>query len=161
MQQGRNSSGGQGVPDRAAEEQATTRGRKMVRKAFQGRIFLRDCCRFSPGTAYIVPLTHACVRGLPCFLVVCCAPARAAHASAHICGVGSDRSRVRSRYVCVPCKRCTAGCLGTKSGTVRAHFGPMTSFMVYLKPSGPYSYITGVFKSRGTVYRVALSFMYS
>ena len=23
-------------------------------KAFQGRIFLRDCCRFSPGTAYIV-----------------------------------------------------------------------------------------------------------
>ena len=26
----------------------------MVRKAFQGRIFLRDCCRFSPGTAYIV-----------------------------------------------------------------------------------------------------------
>ena len=54
MQQGRKSSGGQGLPDRAAEEQATTRGRKMVRKAFQGRIFLRDCCRFSPGTAYIV-----------------------------------------------------------------------------------------------------------
>ena len=26
----------------------------MVRKGFQGRIFLRDCCRFSPGTAYIV-----------------------------------------------------------------------------------------------------------
>jgi len=26
----------------------------MVRKAFQGRFFLRDCCRFSPGTAYIV-----------------------------------------------------------------------------------------------------------
>ena len=26
----------------------------MVRKAFQGRIFLRDCCRFCPGTAYIV-----------------------------------------------------------------------------------------------------------
>ena len=72
------------------------------------------------------PLTRACVRGLPCFLVVCCAPARAAHAFAHICGVGSDRSRVRSRYVCVPCKRCTAGCLGTNSGTVRAHFVPMT-----------------------------------
>jgi hypothetical protein len=31
--------------------------------------------------------------------------------------------------VCVPYKRCTAGCLGTKSGTVRAHFGPMTSCM--------------------------------
>ena len=68
------------------------------------------------------PLTRACVRGLPCFLVVCCAPARAAHASAHICGVGSDRSRVRSRYVCVPCKRCTAGCLGIKT-TKAALFG--------------------------------------
>ena len=29
-------------------------GRKRVRKGFQGRIFLRDCFRFSPGTAYIV-----------------------------------------------------------------------------------------------------------
>ena len=54
MQQGRNSSGGQGLPARAAEEQATTRGRKMVRKAFQDRIFLRACIRFCPGTAYIV-----------------------------------------------------------------------------------------------------------
>ena len=26
----------------------------MVRKAFQGRIFLRACFRFCPGTAYIV-----------------------------------------------------------------------------------------------------------
>ena len=68
MQQGRNSSGGQGVPDRAAEEQATTRGRKMVRKAFQGRIFLRDCCRFSPGTAYIVVLQEdSCfLKRTPC-----------------------------------------------------------------------------------------------
>jgi hypothetical protein len=69
--------------------------------------------------------TRACVRGLPCFLVVCCSPARAAHASAHICGVGSGRSRVRSRCVCVPCKRCTTGCLGTKkrhcSGAFRSH----------------------------------------
>jgi hypothetical protein len=39
VQQGRKSSSGQGLPDRAAEEQATTRGRKMVRKALQGRIF--------------------------------------------------------------------------------------------------------------------------
>ena len=54
MQQGRKSSGGQGLPDRAAEEQATTREKNMVRKGFQGRIFLRDCFRFSPGTAYIV-----------------------------------------------------------------------------------------------------------
>ena len=62
MQQGRKSSGGQGLPDRAAEEQATTRGRKRVRKAFQGRIFLRACIRFCPGTAYIVRLC-ARVRG--------------------------------------------------------------------------------------------------
>jgi hypothetical protein len=54
MQQGRKSSGGQGLPDRAAEEQATTRGRKRVRKGFQGRCFLSACIRFSPGTAYIV-----------------------------------------------------------------------------------------------------------
>ena len=33
--------------------------------------------------------------------------------------------------MCVPCKRCTAGCLGTKSGTVRAHFGPMCHDMIY------------------------------
>ena len=68
MQKGSKSGGGQGSPDRAAEEQATTRGRKMVRKAFQGRIFLRDCFRFSPGTAYIV---------------VKCAPPQAA-AAAHV-----------------------------------------------------------------------------
>ena len=54
MQKGSKSGGGQGLPDRAAEEQATTRGRKRVRKAFQGRIFLRACFRFCPGTAYIV-----------------------------------------------------------------------------------------------------------
>ena len=42
------------MPDRAAEEQATTRGRKRVRKAFQGIIFLSACCRFCSGTAYIV-----------------------------------------------------------------------------------------------------------
>ena len=62
MQQGRKSSGGQGLPDRAAEEQATTRGRKRVRKALQGRILLRACIRFCPGTAYIVgkpPVTFA------------------------------------------------------------------------------------------------------
>jgi hypothetical protein len=73
------------------------------------------------------PLMRACVRGqLLCFLVdVLCSCARAAHASAHTnCGAGSDSSRVRSRYVCVTCKRCTAGCLGIKSGTVRAHFSP-------------------------------------
>jgi hypothetical protein len=55
MQQGRNSSGGQGVPDRAAEEQATTRGRKRVRKAFQGGNSLKvHCLRFLSGPFYIV-----------------------------------------------------------------------------------------------------------
>jgi hypothetical protein len=34
MQQGRKSSGEQGLPDRAAEEQATKSGRKRARKAF-------------------------------------------------------------------------------------------------------------------------------
>ena len=80
---------------------------------------------------FMEPLTRARVRGLLCFLVVCCAPVRAAHASAHICGAGSDRSRVRSRYVCATCKRCTAGCLGTKSGTVRAHFGFRSHDIMY------------------------------
>jgi hypothetical protein len=39
MQQGRKSSGGQGLPDRAAVEQATTRGRTRVRKAFHAYFF--------------------------------------------------------------------------------------------------------------------------
>jgi hypothetical protein len=38
MHKGSKSGGGQGLPDRAAEEQATTRGRKRVRKAFQAEI---------------------------------------------------------------------------------------------------------------------------
>jgi hypothetical protein len=56
MQQGRKSSGGQGLPDadRAAEEQATTRGRKRVRKVFQAEILYVHCLRFSPGPFYIV-----------------------------------------------------------------------------------------------------------
>jgi hypothetical protein len=37
MQQGRKSSGGQGLPGRAAEEQATKRERKRAREATQGR----------------------------------------------------------------------------------------------------------------------------
>jgi hypothetical protein len=54
MQQGRKSSGGRGLPNRAAEEQATTRGRKRVRKAFQAEILYVHCLRFSPGPFYIV-----------------------------------------------------------------------------------------------------------
>ena len=72
MQKGSKSGGGQGLPDCAAEEQATTRGRKMVRKAFQGRIFLRDCCRFSPGTAYIVHMP-VLVTATSCTLLTACA----------------------------------------------------------------------------------------
>ena len=43
------------------------------------------------------------------------------------------------------------GCLGTKSGTVRAHFGRMTSIIIYGLSGALFvdpSYITGVFKSR-------------
>ena len=51
----------------------------MVRKAFQGRVFLRDCCRFSPGTAYIVGAARRLARtdgsdGSDCvvgFVIVC------------------------------------------------------------------------------------------
>ena len=46
MQQGRKSSSGQGLPHRAAEEQATKRGRKRVRKGFQGRISLSPLFAF-------------------------------------------------------------------------------------------------------------------
>ena len=74
------------------------------------------------------PLTRACVRGLLCFLVVCCAScSRCACLCAHLWG--GKRSFAREEqiwYVCVPCKRCTAGCLGTKrkwhcSGAFRSH----------------------------------------
>ena len=54
-----------------------------------------------------------------------CAPDRAAYASAHICWAGSDRSRARTRDVCVMCERCTACCLGHQkrhcSGAFRSH----------------------------------------
>jgi hypothetical protein len=36
--------------------------RKRVRKGFQGRIFLRVCIRFSPGTAYIVCANQLCLK---------------------------------------------------------------------------------------------------
>jgi hypothetical protein len=51
---------------------------------------------------------------------VLCSCSRCACLSAHTCGAGSDSSRVTSRYVCVTCKRCTACCLGIKSGTLFA-----------------------------------------
>ena len=46
MQQGRKSSSGQGLPHRAAEERATKRGSKRVRKGFQGRISLSPLFAF-------------------------------------------------------------------------------------------------------------------
>ena len=46
MQKGSKSGGGQGLPDRAAEERATKRGRKRVRKGFQGRISLSPLFAF-------------------------------------------------------------------------------------------------------------------
>ena len=58
MQQGPKSSGGQGLPDPAAEEQATNRGRKRARKASQVRNSLSPPkvhpLRFSSGLFYIV-----------------------------------------------------------------------------------------------------------
>eukprot|EP00966_Prymnesium_polylepis_P286480 6617877-Prymnesium_polylepis.1 len=55
------------------------------------------------------------------------------HASARLCGAGGCASRVRSRDACVTGKRCTAGCLGTKSGTTsRAHeMVPDHMFMIH------------------------------
>ena len=55
--------------------------------------------------------THVCC--LQCFLDECCAPARAAHAFAHMCGAGSDRSRARTRDLCVMCERCAGLHYGT------------------------------------------------
>ena len=83
------------------------------------------------------PLVTAYVRALQCFLVVCRATARVVYASARTCGAGSSASRVRSRYVCVTSERCTAGCLGTEIGTVRAHDGPVRRLMACLNPHGP------------------------
>jgi hypothetical protein len=60
MQQGRKLSGGQGLPDRAAEEQATKRGgEKRVRKAFRQKFSKSTLCVFRLGrsTLYIVLMT--------------------------------------------------------------------------------------------------------
>ena len=66
MQKGSKSGGGQGLPDRAAEEQATTRGRTMVRKGFQGRNSLRplDGLRFLSGLFYIVVVSDGFLTSL-------------------------------------------------------------------------------------------------
>jgi hypothetical protein len=80
------------------------------------------------------PLWVARVRGLQCFLLVCCAPVRAPHAFAWASGAGSSASRARSREACVICKRCAAGCLAAESGTVRTHDGPRSWFMACLVP---------------------------
>ena len=62
------------------------------------------------------PLCATHVRGLQCFLDECCAPARAAHAFAHICGAGSYRSRARGPETCVSCANAAPSC-------IMAHFG--------------------------------------
>ena len=65
MQQGRKSSGGQGLTDSAAEEQATTRGRKMVRKGFQRG---QNCSKglLSLFTRYGVHRDLLLAAGIPC-----------------------------------------------------------------------------------------------
>jgi hypothetical protein len=58
MQKGRKSGGGQGLPDRAAEEQATTRGERGFERASRAEIIYVHCLRFlSAGLFYIVSLS--------------------------------------------------------------------------------------------------------
>ena len=59
MQQGRNSSGGQGLADRAAEEQATKRGRERALKPPQGRNCPSSFFAFF-AWAFLVFLTYYC-----------------------------------------------------------------------------------------------------
>ena len=65
------------------------------------------------------PLCATHVRGLQCFLDECCAPARAAHAFAHICGAGSDRSRARGPETCVSCANAAPSCIMAHVGLPR------------------------------------------
>ena len=82
---------------------------------------------------------------------VLCSCLRCACLCAHLWG--GKRSFAREEPMCV-CPMQTLhrrGCLGTKSGTVRAHFGRMTSIIIYGLSGALFvdpSYITGVFKSR-------------
>ena len=54
MQKGSKSGGGQGSPDRAAEEQATTRGERGFERASRAEILYVHCLRFLSGLFYIV-----------------------------------------------------------------------------------------------------------
>ena len=54
MQKGSKSGGGQGLPDRAAEEQATTRGERGFERASRAEILYVHCLRFLSGPFYIV-----------------------------------------------------------------------------------------------------------
>ena len=71
-------------------------GRKRVRKGFQGRIFLSACCRFCPGTAYIVPLLHLGLRDV----YAAQAPTHQAWCeSVHAHLLSTSRRPVRCRWV--------------------------------------------------------------
>jgi hypothetical protein len=91
------------------------------------------------GGSWALGASHACMCSWTAVLPGCvlCSCLRCACLCTHLWS--GKRSFAREELICVcpTCKRCTAGCLGTKSDTVRAHFGPMTSFMAYLKPCGP------------------------
>ena len=54
MQKGSKSGGGQGLPDRAAEEQATTRGDRGFERVSRAEILYVHCLRFLSGLFYIV-----------------------------------------------------------------------------------------------------------
>ena len=59
MQKGSKSGGGQGSPDRAAEEQATTRGERGFERASWAEILYVHCLRFLSGPFYIVQSVEA------------------------------------------------------------------------------------------------------
>jgi hypothetical protein len=54
MPKGSKSGGGQGLPDRAAEEQATTRGERGFERASRADILYVHCLRFLSGLFYTV-----------------------------------------------------------------------------------------------------------
>ena len=60
MQKGSKSGGGQGLPDRAAEEQATTREERGFERASRAEIIYVHSLRFSSGLFYIVTEHPAC-----------------------------------------------------------------------------------------------------
>ena len=119
------------------ERSAALEGSSRARRSRDSRCGCAGSVSRSVDHRLLEPLWAEHVRALQCFLAEWCALARAAHAFVRLCGAGGSASRVRSRYVCVTSERCTAGCLGTEIGTVRAHDGPVRRLMACLNPHRP------------------------